>query len=29
MPNIIYLIGAGNRKLGDWIVEFFLNDGGG
>ena len=29
MPSVIYLIGAGNRRLGDWIVEFFLSDGGG
>jgi hypothetical protein len=25
MPSVIYLIGAGNRNLGDWIVEFFLS----
>jgi len=29
MPNIIYLIGAGNRSLGDWIVSYFLREGGG
>ena len=28
MPNIIYLVGAGNRALGDWIVEYFLREGG-
>lgn len=20
MPGVVYLIGAGNRKLGDWLV---------
>ena len=29
MPNVIYLIGAGNRALGDWVVEYFLREGGG
>lgn len=29
MPSVIYLIGAGNRRLGDWIVESFLSDSGG
>ena len=29
MPNVIYLVGAGNRSLGDWIVEYFLREGGG
>jgi hypothetical protein len=29
MPGIIYLIGAGNRELGDWIVAYFLREGGG
>ena len=28
MPNVIYLMGAGNRALGDWIVEYFLREGG-
>jgi hypothetical protein len=28
MPQIIYLIGAGNRDLGDWIVAQFLSEGG-
>ena len=28
MPNVIYLVGAGNRALGDWIVEYFLREGG-
>lgn len=29
MPNIVFLIGAGNQKLGDWIVEHFLKEGTG
>ena len=28
MPQIIYLICAGNRDLGDWIVAQFLSEGG-
>jgi hypothetical protein len=28
MPQIIYLLGAGNRDLGDWIVSQFLSEGG-
>jgi len=28
MPQIIYLLGAGNRDLGDWIVGQFLTEGG-
>jgi len=28
MPQIIYLIGAGNRDLGDWIVAQFFSEGG-
>lgn len=29
MPGVVYLIGAGNRRLGDWLVESFLAEGGG
>lgn len=28
MPGVVYLIGAGNRKLGDWLVESLLAEGG-
>jgi len=29
MPSVIYLIGSGNRRLGDEIIEFFLSEVGG
>jgi hypothetical protein len=28
MPQVVYLVGAGNRDLGDWIVAQFLSEGG-
>lgn len=28
MPQVVHLVGAGNRDLGDWIVGQFLSDGG-
>jgi hypothetical protein len=29
MPGVVDLIGAGNRRLGDWLIESFLKEGGG
>ena len=29
MPSIVYLIGAGNKELGNWIINYFLKNGGG
>jgi len=28
MPSIVYLIGAANKELGNWIVNYFLINGG-
>lgn len=28
MPQVIHMVGAGNRDLGDWIVAEFLKEGG-
>lgn len=28
MPQVVHLVGSGNRDLGDWIVTQFLNEGG-
>jgi hypothetical protein len=28
MPQVVHMVGAGNRHLGDWIVSEFLKDRG-
>ena len=28
MPQVVHMVGAGNRDMGDWIVAEFLKEGG-